>query len=64
VDEQVAALNCPYCASAMSLRVDLAAGQRQFLTGDCRACGRCVEVEVDIDADGAVNCVAKRSGEG
>ena len=56
--------NCPYCGASSSTRVDQTAGRRQHFVTDCEVCCRPIEVEVDIDADGYVNFIAKREGEG
>ena len=57
-------INCPYCASCLSIRIDQTGGDRQFFVTDCEVCCRPIEIEADIDADGVVNLVAKREGEG
>ena len=57
-------LNCPYCAAAISIRIDETAGARQFFVTDCEVCCRPIEIELDIDPDGTIHFVAKRGGEG
>ncbi len=57
-------LNCPYCSALISVRVDTTGGSRQHFVIDCEVCCRPIEIEVDIDADGYVNFIAKREGEG
>ena len=56
--------NCPYCGTAISIRIDLTAGIRQSFVTDCENCCRPIEIEVDVDQEGSVNFVAKREGEG
>ena len=56
--------NCPYCAEVISVRVDQTGGSQQFFITDCEVCCRPIQIEADIDADGYVNLVAKREGEG
>ena len=58
------AFNCPYCAAGISIRIDQTGGDRQFFVTDCEVCCRPIEIELDIDSDGAVNIIAKREGEG
>ena len=57
-------INCPYCGEAFSIRVDQTGGRRQFFVTDCEVCCKPIEIEADIEADGYVNLVAKREGEG
>ena len=56
--------NCPYCMESISIRVDHTAGSRQVFVTDCETCCRPIEIEIDVDADGYVNLIAKREGEG
>ena len=56
--------NCPYCMVAISIRVDMTAGSRQSFVTDCENCCRPIDIEVEVDGEGAVNLVAKRNGEG
>ena len=56
--------NCPYCGEVITLRVDQTGGSRQFFVTDCEVCCRPIDVDLDIESDGYVNLVAKRSGEG
>jgi hypothetical protein len=56
--------SCPYCGTALSLRVDHTAGSRQQFVIDCENCCRPIEVELDVESDGYVNLIAKREGEG
>ncbi len=46
------------------MRVDRTGGRRQDFVIDCEVCCRPIEIELDIDPDGDVNCIAKRAGEG
>lgn len=56
--------NCPYCSEVITTRVDQTGGRRQYFVTDCQVCCKPIQIEVDIDADGTVNLVAKREGEG
>jgi transcription elongation factor Elf1 len=56
--------NCPYCGEVIAVRVDRTGGSRQTFVTDCEVCCRPILVEADIDADGYVNFIAKREGEG
>lgn len=56
--------SCPYCMTAISIRIDHTAGSRQTLITDCETCCRPIEIEIDVDPDGYVNLIAKREGEG
>ena len=56
--------NCPYCGEVITLRVDRTGGSRQFFVTDCEVCCRPIDIDLDIESDGYVNLVAKRSGEG
>ena len=56
--------NCPYCSAPISVRIDRTAGMRQHFVTDCEVCCRPIEIEADFDAEGIVNVVAKREGEG
>ena len=56
--------NCPYCAAALSLRLDNTAGSRQSFIVDCENCCRPIEIELDVEPDGYVSLIAKREGEG
>ena len=57
-------INCPYCMAGFSVRVDVTGGRRQAFVVDCENCCRPIEIEADVDADGEVNLIAKREGEG
>ena len=56
--------NCPYCATAQTVRVDTTGGSRQFFVTDCETCCSPIAIEVQIESDGYVNFIAKREGEG
>ena len=56
--------NCPYCMTALSVRIDRTGGDRQAFIVDCENCCRPIEIEVHVDADGYVSLTAKREGEG
>ena len=57
-------IGCPYCGTAFSIRIDNTAGSRQEFTLDCENCCRPIEIEADVEADGYVNLIVKREGEG
>ena len=57
-------VNCPYCGTGFSVRVDNTAGASQAFVIDCENCCRPIEVEVDVDEDGYASVIAKRQGEG
>lgn len=57
-------INCPYCGSAFSVRVDNSQGSRQAFVVDCENCCRPIEIEIFTEPDGYVGVVAKREGEG
>ena len=57
-------INCPYCGSNFSVRVDNTAGDSQSFIIDCENCCRPIEVEVSVEDDGYVSLIAKREGEG
>ena len=56
--------NCPYCGAVNSIRIDETGGSNQRFVTDCEICCRPIEIEIDIDADGYVNFISKREGEG
>lgn len=56
--------NCPYCAELITVRVDKTGGSRQFFITDCEVCCRPIQIEAQLDDEGAVYLVAKREGEG
>ena len=56
--------NCPYCMTGISIRIDHTVGKCQSFVTDCENCCRPIEIEMDVDADGCVNLIAKREGEG
>ena len=57
-------INCPYCGTGFSVRVDNTGGGRQSFVVDCENCCRPIEVEVSVETDGYVSLIAKREGEG
>ena len=58
------AINCPYCGTSFSVRVDNTAGPRQAFILDCENCCRPIEIEATTEDDGYVNLIVKRQGEG
>lgn len=57
-------VQCPYCGTIFSVRIDNTAGSRQAFVLDCENCCRPIDIEVEAELDGAVYLTAKRNGEG
>ena len=62
--EEDFSINCPYCGTGFSVRVDRTGGSRQEFIIDCENCCRPIEIELDAEPDGYVNLIVKREGEG
>ena len=57
-------INCPYCGTGFSVRIDNTAGSQQSFVIDCENCCRPMEVEASMDDEGYANVIVKREGEG
>ena len=57
-------VQCPYCGTIFSVRIDNTAGSRQAFVLDCENCCRPIEVEARTEEDGYVDLIVKRCGEG
>ena len=51
---------CPYCASMVSIVIDLTAGEEQSFTIDCEVCCRPTVITVALDENGISHFEAER----
>ncbi len=52
--------DCPYCASANTLLVDVSGGREQVMTTDCEVCCKPIVLTVTIDDEGMIDVQAER----
>lgn len=51
---------CPYCASMISIVIDLTAGREQSFTTDCEVCCRPISVTAMVDEEGVSSFEAEK----
>jgi hypothetical protein len=51
--ESFIAIQCPWCGERLDVRVDLSAGEREYID-DCEVCCRPIELAVEVDEGGAL----------
>ena len=54
--EQFVPVQCPYCGERLETRVDLTAGEREYIE-DCEVCCRPIELGIELEEDGALHAV-------
>lgn len=54
--ERFVALQCPWCGERLETRVDLTAGERQYIE-DCEVCCRPMELSIELEENGALHAV-------
>jgi hypothetical protein len=54
--EQFVPVQCPYCGERLETRVDLTAGEREYIE-DCEVCCRPIELGIELTEDGALQAV-------
>jgi len=54
--EQFVPVQCPYCGERLETRVDLTAGEREYIE-DCEVCCRPIEFGIELEEDGALHAV-------
>jgi Cysteine-rich CPXCG len=54
--ERFVPVQCPYCGERLETRVDLTAGEREYIE-DCQVCCRPIELSVELDDSGALQAV-------
>ncbi len=54
--EQFVPVQCPYCGERLETRVDLTAGEREYIE-DCEVCCRPIEFGIELAEDGALRAV-------
>jgi hypothetical protein len=54
--EKFVAYQCPYCGERLETRVDLTAGEREYIE-DCEVCCRPIEFSIELDDNGALRAV-------
>ena len=54
--EQFVAVQCPYCGERLETRVDLTAGEREYIE-DCEVCCRPIEFGIELEEGGALHAV-------
>jgi hypothetical protein len=54
--EQFVPVQCPYCGERLETRVDLTAGDREYIE-DCEVCCRPIELGIELAEDGALHAV-------
>jgi Cysteine-rich CPXCG len=56
VPEAFVPVQCPYCGERLETRVDLTAGEREYIE-DCEVCCRPIEFAIELEEDGALRAV-------
>jgi hypothetical protein len=54
--EKFVPVQCPYCGERLETRVDLTAGEREYIE-DCEVCCRPIEFAIELDESGALHAV-------
>jgi hypothetical protein len=54
--EKFVAVQCPYCGERLETRVDLTAGEREYIE-DCEVCCRPIEFAIELEDTGALHAV-------
>ena len=54
--EQFVPFQCPYCGERLETRVDLTAGEREYIE-DCEVCCRPIELAIELEDNGALHAV-------
>ena len=54
--EKFVAYECPYCGERLETRVDLTAGEREYIE-DCEVCCRPIEFAIELEETGALHAV-------
>ncbi len=54
--EKFVPVQCPYCGERLETRVDLTAGEREYIE-DCEVCCRPIEFAIELEEDGAFRAV-------
>ena len=54
--EKFVPVQCPYCGERLETRVDLTAGEREYIE-DCEVCCRPIELSIELDEAGALSAV-------
>jgi hypothetical protein len=54
--EQFVPVQCPYCGERLETRVDLTAGEREYIE-DCEVCCRPIEFGIELEEDGALRAM-------
>jgi hypothetical protein len=57
--ESFVAIQCPWCGERLDVRVDLSAGEREYVD-DCEVCCRPMELAVEVDERGALAALRVR----
>jgi hypothetical protein len=60
--ESFVAIQCPWCGERLDVRVDLSAGEREYVD-DCEVCCRPMELAVEVDERGALAALRVRRPE-
>jgi hypothetical protein len=59
---QAVELQCPYCGEPFHTLIDLSAGSSAYIE-DCQVCCQPVELELQVDADGALERLSAMRGD-
>jgi hypothetical protein len=54
--EKFVPYQCPYCGERLETRVDLTAGEREYIE-DCEVCCRPIELGIELEDNGALRAV-------
>jgi len=54
--EKFVAIQCPYCGERLETRVDLTAGEREYIE-DCEVCCRPIELGIELEDNGALRAI-------
>ena len=54
--EVFVSVQCPYCGERLETRVDLTAGEREYIE-DCEVCCRPIELGIELEDNGALRAI-------
>lgn len=54
--ERFVPVQCPWCGERLETRVDLTAGEREYIE-DCEVCCRPIELGIELEEDGALRAL-------
>jgi hypothetical protein len=62
LDTELARVQCPYCGEAFDIVVDPSEPVQHYIE-DCFVCCRPIDLQVHVDAEGAIEVIARSENE-